>query len=310
VTAFVLVTDHYFTHYAVIIHPDATQFTLALLTLAVAARHVKTGDLESLTALGLLSGLVPMVAIAGLVGLRHRPDLQRWGARFTELSRRGLLLVAVSLGAYFVSTPYAFLSPDFLRMTKVIVGPVGSSALTPTTALTWLTDLWTHFAPGMLLPAAAGALGICLQAALGRPRWPMLLALVLRLTQLAWYSINSKLWVDSVTCWGPFSTLASSPGSFCGISLAPSPASARSGESAPRRQRATGQRAARRPRREPADAPLPLGRRSGPHRLSSTGYALGPAQGRGRVRCRKPAARSSPGSKESRPPAGNGRGTP
>src|SRR5262245_48651477 len=46
VTVIVLLTDTYFVHYALIIHPDATQFALALLALAVAVRHLKEGDLE------------------------------------------------------------------------------------------------------------------------------------------------------------------------------------------------------------------------------------------------------------------------
>ncbi len=124
VSTLILLTDTYFIHYAIIIHPDGLQFALALLTLAVAARHVTDGELESLGALGFLSGLIqgtkmggpwliPLAALALVEGIRRRHDLPR-AAIMALILRRGFLLLVLSIVAYFVSTPYAFLSPDFI----------------------------------------------------------------------------------------------------------------------------------------------------------------------------------------------------
>ena len=63
--ALILLTDHYFLYYSTIIHPDGTQFALAVLALAVAVRHLRSGDVESLGALALLSGLVQGTKMGG-----------------------------------------------------------------------------------------------------------------------------------------------------------------------------------------------------------------------------------------------------
>ncbi|MBR1245281.1 glycosyltransferase family 39 protein [Bradyrhizobium sp. AUGA SZCCT0274] len=219
IAVLILFTDHYFSYYSTIVHPDSTQFALSILALAVAVRHVRTGDIESLAALGLLSGLVqgtkmggpwmiPMVAtatIAGLVLLRgglHQPGV------FRELVRRGLLLVGISLATYFVTTPYAFVSKDFYNMTMVVLRLVGSSWITPTNAFSWFSALWANLTPPIMMAALVGTILVCIHAVRGQIRWPMLLLFVLGASQFLWYGINSKYWVELGYMLGTFAAVA------------------------------------------------------------------------------------------------------
>jgi hypothetical protein len=219
VGAVILLTDHYFIYYSTIIHPDSTQFALAMLGLAVAVRHLRGGDLESLGALALISGLVqgtklggpwmiPMVALVAMKGFM----LDR-GGLFTpqavrELIKRGLLLLGISLGTYFISTPYAFLSADFFLMTKIVLGLMSNSWFTPTNALSWISGLWTNFGPVIMTMALTAVLLVCIEAVRGSVRWPMFVLLVLGLSQLLWYSVNGKLWVELGYMLGIFVAVA------------------------------------------------------------------------------------------------------
>jgi hypothetical protein len=219
VAATILLTDHYFIYYSTIIHPDSTQLLLAVLGLAIAVRHARNGDLESLGAIALISGLVqgtklggpwmiPMVALVTVKGLaRERGDLFTPQAGL-ELIRRGLMLLAMSLAAYFISTPYAFLSADFLSMTKVVLGLMSQSLLTPTNALSWISGLWTNFGVILMTMSLTAALLLSLGALRGAVRWPMLALLVLGLSQLLWYCINGKLWVELGYMLGTFVAVA------------------------------------------------------------------------------------------------------
>lgn len=221
----ILLTDHYFNYYSTIIHPDGTQFALAILALIVAVRHVRSGDVESLVALGLLSGLVqgtkmggpwmiPMVATATVVGLASLRGGLRQPGTVGELAKRGLLLLGISLATYFVTTPYAFLSRDFINMTSVVLRLVGGSWMNPTNALTWAAALWNNLSPPVMISALAGVLLVCIQAARGQVRWPMLLLLVLGASQFLWYAINSKFWVELGYMLGTFAAVALFAGEF------------------------------------------------------------------------------------------------
>lgn len=219
VGAAILLTDHYFIYYSTIIHPDSTQLFLAVLGLAIAVRHLRNGDLESLGGLALICGLVqgtklggpwmiPMVALVAVKGF-----MLDCGGLFTaqavrELIKRGLLLLGISLGTYFISTPYAFLSADFFLMTKVVLGLMSHSWLTPTNAMSWISGLWTNFGPVVMTMALTGVLLVCIETIRGSVRWPMFVLLVLGLSQLLWYSINGKLWVELGYMLGTFVAVA------------------------------------------------------------------------------------------------------
>ncbi|WP_342740142.1 discoidin domain-containing protein [Bradyrhizobium sp. B117] len=219
VGAAILLTDHYFNYYSSIIHPDTTQLMLAILGLAVAVRHLRKGDLESLGGLALISGLVqgtklggpwmiPMVALVTVKGLM----LER-GNLFTlqaarELVKRVLLLAGISLVTYFISTPYAFLSADFYYMTKIVLGLMSQSWLTPTNALSWISGLWTNFGAVVMAMALTAAILICINAIRGSVRWPMFVLLIFGLSQLLWYSVNGKLWVELGYMLGTFVAVA------------------------------------------------------------------------------------------------------
>jgi hypothetical protein len=206
IAAMLLLTNGGFIYYATIIHPDALQFALAMLTLAIAARHAQAGGWDSLTAMGMTTGLVhgakmggpwlvPMVALAAAVGLRHqRPELRVAGF-LQQLVARGVVAGAAALLCFLISTPYAVLTPEYASQVKQILAIVGSSSITPVDWLTWLDDLWKDVGPFILLLAAAGALLVILQALRGKARWPLILALVLGITQFVWYAGNGHLWV-------------------------------------------------------------------------------------------------------------------
>ncbi|MBV8774663.1 MAG: hypothetical protein JO166_20370, partial [Deltaproteobacteria bacterium] len=207
VVAAFLMTDPYFIYYATIIHPDSTQFGLALLALTICVRHVKFGEVESLTALGLLSGLIqgtksggpwliPIVAMVTTVALwRQRSGLPLFDF-FRRLAFRTAWLLVVAFAAYFVSTPYAFLKSDFLVYTRILGSLLGESSMVPTTYADWIAGLWTHFTPMLMLPAIAGTGFLVARAARRDIRGPLFLAVVLGLSQLAWYGAIVKYWVE------------------------------------------------------------------------------------------------------------------
>lgn len=205
--ALILMTDIYFSHYSLIIHPDALQLALGMLGLTVAARHLENGDIESALGLGLIVGLVqgakaggpwliPIVIIAATVGLLRQHLWRMSWSSLLAFGKRGLAIGGIALLAFFVTTPYAFLRPEFLSAYLLIIKSVTSSTLTPISYVNWLTDLWTHFGPVVLGAALAGTALVCLQMFHGSMRWPMLLLIVLGLSQIAWFSSNGKLWVE------------------------------------------------------------------------------------------------------------------
>ena len=206
IAALVLLTDSYFVHYSVIIHPDSLQFALGMLVLAVAVRHVEQGDLKSVAALGLLSGaiqgtkmggpwIIPLVAVTLAVGLRHQ--YRHLSIEFLRrLTIRAMLAMLLSILAYFVTTPYAFLSLDFFWLTRTLMTNVLLGRITSISYVNWLQDLSGHFGPFILLASWAGIALVCFQALLRKLQWPMLLALVLGASQLGWYAFFGALWVE------------------------------------------------------------------------------------------------------------------
>src|SRR5439155_1538937 len=184
IAALVVLTDAYFVHYSVIIHPDSFQFALGMLALTIAVQHLREGDLESLAALGLISGLVqgtkmggpwlvPLAVLAATVGLGRQSPALSFKDFGTRLCNRGIVLVAFAVLAYIVSTPYAFLKRDFIYQSIVLIKNIMAGRITHITYLNWLSDLWGHFGPVLLIAAMTGAALVCVRALFGNFRWPM-----------------------------------------------------------------------------------------------------------------------------------------
>jgi hypothetical protein len=136
-----------------------------------------------------------MVILATAVGLRqHSPRLSFWPF-FKQLVWRGSLLIVMAIIAGFISTPYAMLKSDYWWAVKLIWYAVASSYITPINYLTWLSDFWNHFGPLLLTAAAVSAVWVLFES-IRAPRWSMILFLVLGLSQLLWFSVNSRVWVE------------------------------------------------------------------------------------------------------------------
>lgn len=206
VAALFLLSDPSFVGYAAHIHPDTTELALGLLALSVALRHLERGDEGSLVALGLLAGLVqgtkcgaawlvPMAVLSVVVGYRRLMPGMALQPLISGLLRRGLLIGGFALVAFIVSTPYAFLKPDFFLILRAIWNNIHTSSMVPVSYSTWLAALWGYHGPLVVVPALAGVAGIAMQALRGNLRWPMILAVTLAATQLFWFSYNGRSWV-------------------------------------------------------------------------------------------------------------------
>ena len=224
IAGLLLLFDGYFIYYAVVVHPDMTQLALALLVLVVACRHVEGGSLESLAAVGILAGMVQgtkmggpwLMPLAGLVLVLgvYRSTGTLWSASaLRRLAKRGAALFLLALAVYFVTTPYAFIRPDFYRMTKVVLGLMGNSWIVPTNFTSWISSLWSHFGKWVLIPVLIDA-ALVLMLSLRRPCWPLLLAITLGLSQVLWYGLNGRLWVELGYMLGAFAVIGLLAGDF------------------------------------------------------------------------------------------------
>ena len=233
VSGILVLTEPLFVYYSMIVHPDILQFALSLLALAISLRHLNYGDKASLVAMGILSGLIqgtklggpwliPIFALATVVGLRHqKPHLG--GRSFAWcLAQRGAALVLVSLAAWIISTPYAFLEPDFFAMTKVVYSMNVSSWFSPVTFSSWVYALWNHCG-ALLMSAALGSIIVIIGTIVVTKKipWPLILVFVLGLSQLLWFAILNKLWVVVAylfTTVGMIALLSgASVGTVCGV---------------------------------------------------------------------------------------------
>jgi hypothetical protein len=220
-----LITDPYFVQYAAHIHPDTTELALGLLALAVAARHIERGDVPSLVAVAVLIGaaqgakfggawLIPMAAFAAVVGLRREQPTLAPQALLGQLVARGALAGLTSLVVFVITTPYAFIKPDYFIILRGIYRNIGTSSMLPVGFSTWLTSLWTYHGPLALGCAVAGMALLGLQSLRGLVRWPMVLAAVLGLTQLFWFSYMGRSWVVLGYMIGLFAVLGLFIGEF------------------------------------------------------------------------------------------------
>jgi hypothetical protein len=206
IAGLLLLTEPVFVFYSTIIHPDATQFALSLLTLQIAVRFLRDSNPENLGAVGILCGLVqgtklggpwlvPMVATATIVGFCRQTTDIRPGRFAIAICRRGLALAVISAATWIMTTPYAFLEPDFFQMTKVVLAMNSESRIINVEFGKWIAALAAD--SGLpLIVSALGGVGIGICGILKRkPNWALLLAIVLGLSQLLWFAWVDKLWV-------------------------------------------------------------------------------------------------------------------
>jgi Dolichyl-phosphate-mannose-protein mannosyltransferase len=217
IAALFLLTDPYFVSYAAHIHPDTTELTIGLLALCVGVRYLERGNMCSLVALGLLTGLVqgtksggawliPMAALSIIVGQRRLAPRMALIPTTVQVLWHGFLASGFALFAYMVSTPYAFLKPDFFITLRAIWRNINTSSMVPVSYATWLSALWDYH--GLTLATVAAALALVIvQALRGSVRWPMILAFVLGSTQLVWFSYNGRSWVVLGYMLGLFAVL-------------------------------------------------------------------------------------------------------
>jgi Dolichyl-phosphate-mannose-protein mannosyltransferase len=206
IAALFLLTDPYFVMYAANIHPDTTELAFGLLALAVSTRLIDRGELSSVVAIAMLIGLaqatkfggiwlLPMAAFAVMVGLRRaQPSLALPGL-VGQFIARGALMGLVSFFVFAITTPYAFVKPDYFVILRAIYSNIATSTMLPVSFSTWLTSLWGYHGPLTLVPALAGVALLGIQALRGHVRWPMVLAAILGATQLFWFSYMGRSWV-------------------------------------------------------------------------------------------------------------------
>jgi hypothetical protein len=206
IAGLLLLTEPVFVLYSTIIHPDATQFALSLLALQIAIRFLRHSSPENLGAVGILCGLVqgaklggpwlvPMVATATVVGLYRQTTRIEPGRFAIAVCSRGLALAAISAATWVITTPYAFLGPDFFQMTKIVLAMNSEARIIDVEFGKWIAAIEAH--SGLpLIVSALGGVGIGLCGILKRkPDWALLLTIVLGLSQLLWFAGIDKLWV-------------------------------------------------------------------------------------------------------------------
>jgi hypothetical protein len=206
IAALFLLTDPYFAMYAADIHPDTTELAFGLLALAVSTRQIERGDLPSLVAIAILIGLahgakfggvwlVPMSALAAILGLRWAQPTMGLHTFLGRIIGRGVLAGLVSFVVFVITTPYAFVKPDYFSILGAIYRNISTSSMLPVSFSTWLSSLWVYHGPLTLVPAVAGVALLGMQALRGYVRWPMVLAAVLGASQLFWFSYMGRSWV-------------------------------------------------------------------------------------------------------------------
>lgn len=209
-----LIIDPSYTYYVAYTHPDVLQMLFGLCAFLFAVYHSKNGDLRSLTALGLFCGFVqgtkvggpwiaPMGLLAAWLGLKHAMGpAHQWTEKLKVfLFNRSVILGAVAILGFIISTPYAILDSYYFLSLINTFKIVSSSYLNspePVTLLSWTQMIHTKY--GWLGVAVICATILkCVWVNRSGVRDPaLLLAVVLSLTQLVWFGSTSKVWI----VWG------------------------------------------------------------------------------------------------------------
>ena len=204
-----LLSDFNFIGIGTVIHPDSLLLFICFLGLALCVRHAREGDLGSLVAIGIAAGLaqgtkmggpllVPITVAAVLLGLRAEWDSRRdLKHAALALAQRGLLVAAVAVAVFILTTPYAILDPYYLDTWKLWARQfTGSVAASPTGFWDWVRAFEPYLGPVLLIAAGLALLGrLIFRRRFGDPLALGMFAL-LAATVFLWYAGLQKYWVQ------------------------------------------------------------------------------------------------------------------
>ena len=201
-----------FLEMAGMIHPDALQLALVLLTLIVAVRQARLGDRASTVACGVLVGviqgtksgapfMVPAVTAAVVIGVaatRRAPSSARaWVSQVGVITRRLALVGGAALVGFAVSTPYALFDPYYRRTTRSAYALLtGTSPLIPVTFASWYESIRLELGWPFLVAVLAGVVWFLVGLVRTRRADPAhALALVLGASNLLWFTSIGRFWI-------------------------------------------------------------------------------------------------------------------
>jgi hypothetical protein len=105
------------------------------------------------------------------------------------------VLGAAAAFGFFVSTPYAFFDHYYFSRVQAVAQAFSSSPWTNADLFRWLTSLWEYLGAPLALLALASLLAVGLRWWRGRQGRTAVLAAVLSLSVVLWYSVLVRLWV-------------------------------------------------------------------------------------------------------------------
>jgi hypothetical protein len=201
--ALVLATDVQFLYYGSIIHPDSLQLFMGLIGLILAALHLREKSFSTLIALGIAMGMsqstkvgaiwfIPTACLAVWWGLPQ--DMTGWRDRLKGSAARMLALGLTAIAAWFITTPYAVFG-SYLSMMRGTWTVVTSPNLGAGQIMDWIKGFRTHFGTPLALLLAAATCWTVAKAVKGWLSRPLVLALVLAVSQILWFVFSNKVWV-------------------------------------------------------------------------------------------------------------------
>jgi hypothetical protein len=203
----IFLADSGFGYYSSIIHPDTSMLALSLLALWAAIRHAETGSGAALIVTGVLIGfaqgakmagpwLVPMATLAAAWGVWTTADPEaRRAVLVRSFIRRFCLLGFVALGAWVLSTPYAFFDHHYFNTVKMAWRAYRNAPFGDVNAYTWLLAVWNHEGTVMGVLALAGLALVPWRRWRGQHSALLVLAATLGLSIILFHAVTVKLWI-------------------------------------------------------------------------------------------------------------------
>jgi hypothetical protein len=197
---------------ATTIHPDMLQLALTLVALVIVVRHARLGDMRSLIAFGVLSGviqgtksgslyLVPLAVAAVLMGVWSRaaaePGFGKLRRRLVVSTGRLAVVGAAAVAGFVVSTPFMLVDDYYFRTQQGAYHVLtGTSPLIPISFFTWYRVIVQTLGWPLVLALLAGVAWFLVQSIrLRRFDRPLTLALVLSAGNVLWYTGVGRFWV-------------------------------------------------------------------------------------------------------------------